>query len=39
MVSSIPVIIYSQLYGLKLIFLFDNNHLFAHSYVVSSIPI
>ena len=36
--SYIILIIYVQLYGLKKLFLF-NNHLFAHSYMVSSIPL
>ena len=32
-------IIYTQLYDFKFLFIFTNIHLFAHNYVVSSIPI
>ena len=36
--SNLVQIIYTQLHGFRK-FLFDNNHLFANSYMVASIPI
>ena len=36
MISSIPNINNIQLYDLYYLFLFNDNHLFAHSYMVSS---